>query len=78
MNKLGGDIDVVNVLTESGSHARNCVELAKYQRHIVVEQPMALTLADADDMIRVCDDAGIKLFVVKQNAADPATSLGEE
>lgn len=67
MNKLGGDIDVVNVLTESGSHARNCVELAKYQRHIVVEKPMALTLADADDMIRVCDDASIKLFVVKQN-----------
>jgi UDP-N-acetyl-2-amino-2-deoxyglucuronate dehydrogenase len=67
MSKLGSEIDVLNVLTESGSHARNCVELAKYQRHIVVEKPMALTLADADDMIRVCDDAGIKLFVVKQN-----------
>jgi predicted dehydrogenase len=28
---------------------------------------MALTLEDADAMIRVCDEAGIKLFVVKQN-----------
>ncbi len=28
---------------------------------------MALRLQDADDMIRACDEAGVKLFVVKQN-----------
>jgi predicted dehydrogenase len=67
MGKLGGEIDVVNVLTPSGSHARTCIELAGYRRPIVVEKPMALTLPDADEMIRVCDEAGIKLFVVKQN-----------
>ena len=67
MTKLGGEIDVLNVLTESGAHAQNCIELARYKRHIVVEKPMALTLNDADDMIRVCDQAEVKLFVVKQN-----------
>ena len=61
------DIDVVTVLTESGYHAKHVVELAKYKKHIVVEKPMALTLDDADAMIRVCDEADIKLFVVKQN-----------
>ena len=61
------DIDVVVVLTESGNHASNVVELAKYGKHIVVEKPMALRLSDADAMIRACDSAGIKLFVVKQN-----------
>ena len=60
-------IDVVAILTESGNHARHCVELARYEKHIVVEKPMALTLDDADSMIRACDAAGIKLFVVKQN-----------
>jgi UDP-N-acetyl-2-amino-2-deoxyglucuronate dehydrogenase len=61
------NIDVVVVLTESGNHASNVVQLAQYGKHIVVEKPMALTLDDADAMIRACDSAGVKLFVVKQN-----------
>jgi len=61
------NIDVVVVLTESGKHAEHVVALAPYGKHIVVEKPMALTLDDADAMIQACDDAGVKLFVVKQN-----------
>lgn len=60
-------IDVVVVLTESGHHARHVVELAQYGKHVVVEKPMALTLTDADAMIKACDRAGVRLFVVKQN-----------
>jgi UDP-N-acetyl-2-amino-2-deoxyglucuronate dehydrogenase len=61
------DVDVVVVLTESGRHAEHTVALARYGKHIVVEKPMALSLDDADAMIRACDVAGVKLFVVKQN-----------
>ena len=61
------DVDVVSVLTESGYHAEHVIQIAKYNKHIVVEKPMALTLADADAMIKACDEAGSKLFVVKQN-----------
>jgi UDP-N-acetyl-2-amino-2-deoxyglucuronate dehydrogenase len=61
------NIDVVVVLTESGYHADHVVALAGYGKHIVVEKPMALTLDDADAMIRACDASGAKLFVVKQN-----------
>ena len=60
-------VDVVVVLTESGLHAQNTIELAPYGAHIVVEKPMALTLGDADAMIEACDKYGVKLFVVKQN-----------
>ena len=60
-------IDVVNVLTPSGLHARNVIEIAPYRKHIVVEKPMALRLDDADRMITACDENGIRLFVVKQN-----------
>lgn len=59
--------DVIAILTESGLHARHVLELARYRKHIVVEKPMALTLDDADKMIRICDQNAIKLFVVKQN-----------
>lgn len=61
------NIDVVVVLTESGNHAEHVVALATYGKHIIVEKPMALTLDDADAMIQACDNAGVKLFVVKQN-----------
>lgn len=61
------DVDVVVVLSESGLHADHVIALARYGKHIVVEKPMALSLEDADAMIQACDEAGIKLFVVKQN-----------
>ncbi|MHB0952133.1 MAG: Gfo/Idh/MocA family protein [Allorhizobium sp.] len=61
------DIDAVTVLTESGNHAANVIELARYGKPIVVEKPMALTLVDADAMIEACDISGSRLFVVKQN-----------
>lgn len=72
------DIDAFVVLTESGNHARNVIDLAPYGKHMVVEKPMALTLADADQMITACDEAGVKLFVVKQNRFNvPVVKLRE-
>lgn len=72
------DIDVVVVLTESGNHAKHVLELAAYGKHLVVEKPMALTLDDADAMIRACDEAGVRLFVVKQNRFNvPVVKLRE-
>lgn len=71
-------IDVVSVLTESGYHAKHVTNLAKYGKHIVVEKPMALTLDDADAMIRACDENSCKLFVVKQNRFNvPVVKLRE-
>lgn len=61
------NIDIVVILTPSGMHAQHTLAIAKYKKHIIVEKPMALTLEDADKMIKVCDENAIKLFVVKQN-----------
>ncbi len=67
MAKNVKNIDCFIVLSESGNHAQHVLELTQYKKHIIVEKPMALTLGDADAMIRECDMAGVKLFVVKQN-----------
>jgi predicted dehydrogenase len=61
------DIDAVSVLTPSGLHPQHVIACARAGKHVVVEKPMALRLQDADDMIRACDEAGVKLFIVKQN-----------
>ena len=60
-------VDVVTVLTPSGDHARRVLDLIQYGKHIVVEKPLVLRLDDADALIRASDEAGIKLFEVKQN-----------
>jgi len=61
------DVDAVAVLTPSGLHPQHVIACARAGKHVVVEKPMALRLQDADDMIRACDEAGVKLFIVKQN-----------
>jgi len=73
------EIDVVSILTESGNHARHTIDIVqKYKKHIVVEKPMALSLEQADEMIRTCDENGVKLFVVKQNRYNlPVVKLRE-
>lgn len=61
------EIEVIDILTPSGIHPQNVLELAKYGKHFVVEKPMALSLEDAEEMIRVCAVNNSRLFVVKQN-----------
>ena len=62
------DIDIVSILTPSGLHPQHTIDVVKkYRKHIVVEKPMALKLEDADEMIKACDENGVRLFVVKQN-----------
>lgn len=73
------EVDVVNILTESGNHAKHTLDIVeKYKKHVVVEKPMALTLDDADKMIAACYKYATKLFVVKQNRLNlPVIKLRE-
>lgn len=65
------DFDVFTVLTPSGNHADQILSLARFNRHFVVEKPMALRIEDADAMIAACDHSCSKIFVVKQNRYNP-------
>ncbi len=62
------EIDIVNILTPSGFHAKHTIDIVKkYKKNIICEKPLALKLEDADEMIKTCDAFGVRLFVVKQN-----------
>jgi UDP-N-acetyl-2-amino-2-deoxyglucuronate dehydrogenase len=67
MQSMRRDIDIVNVLTPSGLHTSNVLELVEYKKPLVVEKPIALRLDEADRIIRACDAHGVKIFVVHQN-----------
>jgi len=60
-------IDVISILTPSGTHAQIVIDLVKYKKHFVIEKPLTLRLEDADAVIEACDIANIKIFVVQQN-----------
>jgi len=64
-------IDVVCICTPSGQHAAQTIAAAQAGKHVLVEKPMALTLADADAMIAACEQAGVKLGVLLQRRAEP-------
>lgn len=65
------DVDVVCITTPSGQHAEQTIRAAKAGKHVLVEKPMALTLADADAMIETCQVAGVALGVVLQRRSEP-------
>ena len=67
VSAVGDRIDVFSVLTPSGMHCKNVLELAECGRPVVVEKPLALKLEDADRIIAACDASGVKVFVVHQN-----------
>jgi len=64
-------IDVVSICTPSGLHAQMAVEAARAGKHVVVEKPIALSLAHADQIINECRQAGVKLAVVHPNRFKP-------
>ena len=67
--------DIVTVATPSGLHAGHGIAAARAGKHVVCEKPMAISLETADALVRACDDAGVQLFVVKQNRLNATIQL---
>ncbi len=73
---LGGcDADIVTLATPSGLHPLQAMQVAAAGRHVLSEKPMATKWDDGMAMVRACRDAGVKLFVVKQNRLNPTMQL---
>ncbi len=61
------NIDLVVLATPSGLHAMQTIKAAKNGMHVCTEKPMATKWSDGLLMVKECEDAGVNLFVVKQN-----------
>lgn len=69
------EIDAAIICTPSGIHPRIGIDVANKGIHVVTEKPMAISLKDADALVRACDDNKVQLFVVKQNRLNPSIQL---
>ncbi len=59
--------DLVAIATESGKHAEIALRCLDYGCNLIIEKPIALSLADADAIIDKADKKGLKVCANHQN-----------
>jgi len=64
-------LDLLVLCTPGGMHCRQTLLAAEHGVHVISEKPMATRFADGVKMVEACDEAGVRLFVVKQNRHNP-------
>ena len=60
-----GDVDALLIATPHADHRDQVLRAAAAGKHVLVEKPMATSVADCDRMIAACRDAGVMLQVVQ-------------
>jgi len=68
-------IDLIALCTPSGLHPIETVLAARYGVNVMTEKPMATRWHDGVNMVKACDEAGVRLFVVKQNRRNATLQL---
>lgn len=68
-------IDLISICTPSGLHPVHGIQAARAGKHVLTEKPMACRLNEADELIKSCNEAGVKLFVVLQNRLNSSIEL---
>ena len=68
-------LDLIILCTPSGLHPSQAILAAEHGVHVVSEKPMATRYNDGLRMVQACDEAGVRLFVVKQNRRNATLQL---
>lgn len=69
------DIDVIDVSTPGHLHHDQVLAAAAAGKHIICEKPLANTLADAKDMLKAVQKAGVKHMLMHNYRKIPAVAL---
>ena len=70
--------DLIAITTPSGSHARIAVDCINKGINLIIEKPIALSLADADAIISAADEKGIKVCACHQNRFNTSVQIIRE
>lgn len=66
------DIDAVTICTPSGLHPSQALLALRHGKHVVVEKPLALSVADADAVVREGNERGLVVATISQRRFEPA------
>ena len=64
-------VDAASVATPDFAHTEIVVGLAKAGKHVLVEKPLATTVAECEQMVAAAGRAGVKLMVDYHNRWNP-------
>ena len=65
------NVDAVYIATPNTLHAEHAITAAKHGKHIIVEKPMAMTLAECHAMNEAAEKHGVKLLCGHTHSFDP-------
>lgn len=65
------EADVVSICTPNGLHALHSILALQSNYHVLCEKPMALSVADCGEMIKMAEKMNKRLFAIKQNRFNP-------
>jgi predicted dehydrogenase len=71
-HELLDKVDVVSIATPTGTHCEIATAFLDHGVHVLVEKPIAVTLAEADQMIAAAARSGTKLMVGQLERFNPA------
>lgn len=61
------EIKLVSIATDSGAHAEIALYCIDHGIHVIIEKPIAMSLADADEIIRRSEEKRVKVAACHQN-----------
>jgi len=61
------EINLVSIATESGIHAQIALHCIDCGVNVIIEKPMAMSMADAEEIIRRSEEKGVKVSACHQN-----------
>lgn len=59
--------ELVSIATESGNHAELALFCIDQGIHVIIEKPMAMSIADADEIIKRAEEKNVKVSACHQN-----------
>lgn len=72
------DIDIVYVVLPNAMHKEFCIKAANAKKHVICEKPMAVSVAECDEIIEACKKNNVKLSVGYRMQSEPATDRLKE
>lgn len=61
------EIELVGIATESGKHAEIALECISRSINVIIEKPMAMSMKDADEIVSLAREKGVKVAACHQN-----------
>ena len=60
-------VDLISIATESGLHAQIALDCIEAGINVIIEKPMAMSLADADKILQLSEEKNVKVSACHQN-----------